>query len=136
VKFNWPRSLGITKSGTIFARQRFQAFSTRKGHAVDKTVIGLLGAASALALAGGGPASAAVPTASEASGLKPAQSFAELLDPIPNAAGLLQAQDEQTGGAESKPVQLAQYHHHHHHYRHHHHHHHYRHYHHHHHHYM
>jgi len=103
-----------------------------KGNAVDKSVLGLLGGASALALVSGGAASAAASHACEASGLKPAQSFAELLDPIPNAVITLRAQEE-TGNAGSEPLQLAQYyyygyphhhHHHHHHWRHHHHHHH------------
>ena len=60
---------------------------------MDKTIMGLLGGASALALLGGGQASAAVP-AEEANALHPARSFAELLDPIPDAASLLRAEDE------------------------------------------
>ena len=92
---------------------------------MDKSVLGLLGGASALALASGAASAAASPM-SEASGLRPAQSFAELLDPIPNAVNTLRAQEENAGNAESEPLQLAQYyygyphHHHHHHYRHHH----------------
>jgi hypothetical protein len=62
-----------------------------------------------------------------------ARSFSELLQPIPNAAAVLQAVDEKTADrAQDGPLagaQLAQYHHHHHHHwwrwhRHHHHHHH------------
>jgi len=96
--------------------------------------MGLLGGASALALIGGGQASAAAPV-DEANGLVPARSFAELLDPIPNAANVLRAEDERAPNEASsgeKPLVVAQYHHHHHHhhhhhYRHHHHHHHHRH---------
>jgi hypothetical protein len=96
---------------------------------MDKTVIALLGGASALVMVGGAQASAAVDRVGDANGLQPARSFAELLDPIPNASGLLQA-DERTAG---KPIEMAQYyhhhhHHHHHHYRHRHHHHHHHHY--------
>ena len=107
---------------------------------MDKTVIALLSGASALAMVGGAQASA-IGAEGDANGGQPARSFAELLDPIPNASTLLKAADERTGEIDSKPVELAQYyhhhhHHHHHHYRHHHHHHHhhYRHHHHHHHH--
>jgi len=92
--------------------------------------MGLLGGASALALLGGGQASAAAPP-SEANALQPARSFAELLDPIPNAATMLRADDARAladASGDEKPTVLAQYnyhhHHHHHHYRHHHHHHH------------
>ena len=83
---------------------------------MDKTLIGLLGA-SALVLAGGAQASAAVASGGDSVGLKPAQSFAELLDPIPNASGLLRAEDERAGTLDDQPVEMAQgyYHHHHHH---------------------
>jgi hypothetical protein len=87
---------------------------------VDKTVIGLLGAASALAVAGGAQASTGVTPTSEANALQPAQTFAELLDPIPNAAGVLRAEEERGGAVDRKPVALAQYYHHHHHHHHHH----------------
>jgi hypothetical protein len=90
---------------------------------LDKTVIGLVGAASALALAGG--AQAARAPADEVT-LRPAQSYAELLDPIPGAVEKLRAQSESTAANEESPLQLAQvpvpvpvpgygYHHHHHH---------------------
>jgi hypothetical protein len=104
---------------------------------MDKTVIGLLSGVSALALMGG--AQAAPPAAAPA--LQPASSFAELLEPIPNAVELLNAENQRAASdpaADEHPVQLAQYyyhhHHHHHHYYNHHHHHHYYHHHHHHHH--
>jgi hypothetical protein len=92
---------------------------------MDKTVIALLSGASALVMVGGAQASAAVDAVGDAKGLQPARSFAELLDPIPNASGLLRA-EERTGDGVGKPIEMAQYyhHHHHHHYRHRHHHHH------------
>lgn len=95
---------------------------------MDKKLLGALGGASALALLAGGPAAAAT-SAADAPTLSPAQSFSELLDPIPNAEAILAAEDE-SPAAETPQVQLAQWGHHHHHhhhhmfYRHHHHHHH------------
>lgn len=100
---------------------------------MDKKIAGLLGAAATL---GAMNAAQAAPTPSvPGDGLR-ASSFAELLEPIPNAASLLRAVDQaQPGPTAEANVQLAQlyyYHHHHHHhhhhfwrrYRHHHHHHH------------
>jgi len=49
------------------------------------------------------------------------QSYAELLEPIPDAVAMLKA-DDATRTGETPLVQLAQYHHHHHHFYHHHHH--------------
>jgi hypothetical protein len=96
---------------------------------LDKTIIGLVGAASALVLAGGAQA-ANVPAAPAP--VPPAQTFAELLDPIPQAISRLSSQngDGELSVSDERPVQLAQYyqqyyhHHHHHHWRgrHHHHH--------------
>ena len=57
--------------------------------------MGLLGGASALALLGGSQASAA-PSVDEVNLLQPARSFAELLDPIPNAEKVLRAENERT----------------------------------------
>ena len=103
---------------------------------MDKTLISLLSGASALALLGGSQASAA-PAVDQVATLQPAQSFAELLDPIPNAQNVLRAEEEKDAAtaSEYRPVVMAQYHHHHHHhhYYHHHYHHHYYHHHHHHH---
>lgn len=90
---------------------------------MDKKWMGAVGAASALALLGGA-ASAAVP-ATGPQGVMPARSYAELLDPVPNAAAVLKADDERLAAEQDHPVQLAQYvedgfyhhHHHHHHYR-------------------
>jgi hypothetical protein len=97
---------------------------------LDK-IAGLLGAVAALGTV----------TSTEAAPLPPpsevlhANSYADLLEPIPNAGAVLKAMDEQDGVGRGEPtVQLVQYHHHHHshtvvvtrhrHYRHHHHHHH------------
>ena len=95
---------------------------------MDKTLISLLSGASALALLGGSQASAAPPV-DEVNVLQPARSFAELLDPIPNAENVLRAENERAAAtvAEDKQMVVAEYYHHHHHYHHHyyHHHHHY-----------
>jgi hypothetical protein len=102
---------------------------------MDKKLLGVLGAASTLALLAGGPAAASTGS-SEAPALQPAQSFGELLDPIPNATEILAA-EEAKPAAETAPIQMAQFHHHHHHHHfYHHHHHHFYHHHHHHHHWM
>ena len=91
---------------------------------MDKSVSALLGGASALALLSGGGASAVASPVSETGGLKPAQSYAELLDPIPNAVNTLRAEQTKAGKAVSEPLELAQYlqfgypHHHHHHHHH------------------
>ncbi len=116
------------------ARRYRSALIRREGQNLDKTLIGLIGGASALALLGGAQASAA-PTADEVM-LQPARSFAELLDPIPNAEKVLRADNERVSDAsviEDQPMVVAEYyhHHHHHHYHHHYHHHHHHHYHHH-----
>jgi hypothetical protein len=111
---------------------------------LEKTIMGLLGGASALALLSGSQASAAPPV-DEVNLLQPARSFAELLDPIPNAENVLRAENERAAAAfaEEKPMVVAEYyhdhhphhyrhhyyhHHHHHDYHHHHHYHHYHHY--------
>jgi hypothetical protein len=111
---------------------------------MQKKIAGLLGA---MATLGAFSAVQAAPTPAPTDVLK-ANSFADLLEPIPNAATLLLAVDESGSGVSAKGnVQLAQMHHHHHHHHgmrrvirrmmghhHHHHHHHFRHHHHHHHH--
>ena len=77
---------------------------------MERKIAGLLGAMAAL---GAFNAAEAAPMPSPApSDVLRANSFAELLDPIPNAAALLQAVDE-SGSASSadENVQLAQYHH-------------------------
>ena len=91
---------------------------------MNKTTIGLLGAASALALAGSAQASPAPADAGRALG--PARSFSELLSPIPNARALLDAENAQAaaqptseGSVELAQVYVAPPHHHHHHHHHH-----------------
>jgi hypothetical protein len=96
---------------------------------LDKTIMGLLGGASALALLGGSPASAAS-SVDDVNLLQPARSFAELLEPIPDAEKVLRAENARSNDpavSEERPMVVAQYyhhHHHHHHYHHHYHHHH------------
>ncbi len=93
---------------------------------MQKKITGLLGAGAVAALGAFGAAQAApVPANSD---VLSANSFAELLEPIPNAAALLKTADESgSGSSAERNIQLAQHHHHHHHHhgrRHHHHHHH------------
>jgi hypothetical protein len=118
---------------------------------VDKKVVGAIGAIAGLASLD--PAQAAPVSGANANQLTPARSYAELLDPIPNAVALLQAAQaadaarflsgepeanvELVGGHHHHRRWWWHHHHHHHHHRwwrHHHHHHHHRHHHHHHHH--
>ena len=86
---------------------------------MDKKLAGLLGAVATLGAMHA--AQAASPT-----DILQASSFAELLDPIPNAAAQLKALDEHQASQPAKAkVELAQYyvpyyHHHHHHHHHHH----------------
>jgi hypothetical protein len=103
---------------------------------MDKKIVGLVGAISGLMSLSTAQATT-VPLTETA--LSSAQSFGELLDPIPNAAALLRVADEAAAAAgrhnqtgTNPNVKLAYDHHHHHHYHHHHHHHHYHHHHHHH----
>ncbi len=85
---------------------------------MDKKIAGLLGAVATL---GAMNAAQAAPTPSPApSDVLRANSFADLLEPIPNAAALLQAVDESAPvPSADENVQLAQifieHHHHHHH---------------------
>lgn len=80
---------------------------------MQKTITGLLGAMAALGALG---VAQAAPTPDPNEALK-ANSFAELLEPIPNAPALLKAMDEKP--AAENTVQVAQYYHHHHHHHHH-----------------
>jgi hypothetical protein len=106
---------------------------------MDKKLVGVVGVISGLAsFDGAQAATAGVPPTS---GLPAARSYAELLDPIPNALALLVAADAAQASAglaapeaRNPHVKLAYYHHHHHHHHYRHHHHHYHHHHHHHHH--
>ena len=77
---------------------------------MHKTITGLLGAVATLGVA------QAAPTPDPSDSLK-ANSFAELLEPIPNATALLNAMDEKP--ATENNVQVAQFYHHHHHHHHH-----------------
>jgi hypothetical protein len=85
---------------------------------MEKKIAGLLGA---MATLGAFNAAQAAPSPSPApTDVLRANSFADLLEPIPNAAALLQAVDESapTPSADEN-VQLAQFYHHHHHHHHH-----------------
>ena len=83
---------------------------------MEKKIAGLLGAVAAL---GAFTAAEAAPMPAPADILR-ANSFADLLEPIPNAAALLQAVDESAPVTSADGnIQLAQYHHHHHHHHHH-----------------
>ncbi len=84
---------------------------------MDKKIAGLLGAVAAL---GSLNAAQAAPVQDPTEVLR-ANSFAELLEPIPNAAALLKAVDEAQPAPEAT-VQEAQYYPYHHHHHHHHHH--------------
>jgi hypothetical protein len=97
---------------------------------MEKRIAGLLGAVAAL---GAMSAVQAAPTPQAPTDTLRANSFAELLEPIPNAPAVLKAMDDQNAPPAAGNVELAQlyYHHHHHHHhfwrrwrRHHHHHHH------------
>jgi hypothetical protein len=89
---------------------------------MDKRIAGLLGAAAALTAVSG--AQAMTPQGTE---LAPAASYADLLQPVPNAVALLKDDDArlaQTPASGATRVAQAHHHHHHHRRRHHHHHHH------------
>jgi hypothetical protein len=81
---------------------------------MDKKIAGLLGAVGALASFN--TAQAATP--SDPTEVLKARSYADLLEPIPNAMAALKAVDDATDVAGDK-VQVAQYGHHHHHHHHH-----------------
>jgi hypothetical protein len=89
-----------------------------EGEIMEKKIVGLLGA---MATLGAFNAAQAAPTPAPApSDVLRANSFAELLEPIPNAAALLKAVDESPTPSADENVKLAQYYHHHHHHHHHH----------------
>ncbi len=101
---------------------------------MDKTIAGVIGAITGLASLDGAAQAATTPTPGP-DALPGARSYAELLDPIPNAVALLRAADaaaarerrDETVNGLKGDVQVADHHHHHHHrYYHHHHHHHHR----------
>jgi hypothetical protein len=82
---------------------------------MDKKIAGLLGAVAALSTLGAAQATPATGTPDALT----ANSYADLLEPIPNAAKTLQALDEQTPAKSAEGnVQVAQMHRHHHHHHH------------------
>jgi hypothetical protein len=84
---------------------------------MEKKIAGLLGAVATL---GAFNAAQAAPAPAPTDIMR-ANSFADLLEPIPNAAALLQAVDESAPSpSANENVQLAQFYHHHHHHHHHH----------------
>ncbi|QQN63927.1 hypothetical protein JIR23_31315 [Bradyrhizobium diazoefficiens] len=86
---------------------------------MDKKIAGLLGAVAALGTFG---SAQATPQATPApSDVLQANSYADLLEPIPNAGALLQAIDEAAPATAADNVQLVQFFYHHHHHHHHHH---------------
>jgi len=99
---------------------------------MDKKIVGVIGAISGLAALDS--AAQATPAATPSPDLMNARSFAELLNPIPNAVAALRAADAamareaqgQAVGGLNGDTQVAGYHHHHRRYHHHHHHHHHR----------
>jgi hypothetical protein len=93
--------------------------SDTEGEIMEKKIAGLLGAMATLGAFG---AAQAAPTPAPApSDVLRANSFADLLEPIPNAAALLKAVDEsRPNPSVDENVQLAQFYHHHHHHHHHH----------------
>ena len=99
---------------------------------MDKKIVGVIGAITGLAALDS--AAQATPAVQPTPDQMNARSFAELLDPIPNAVAALRASDaamaaaaqEQGVGEVNGNVQLAGYHHHHRRFHHHHHHHHHR----------
>jgi hypothetical protein len=104
---------------------QFVAGANQGENTLDKKLAGLLGAVAALGTIGTAQAS----TAPAPTDVLAANSYAELLQPIPDASARLKALDEQQRtGTKEGGIQLAyRHHHHHHHYgrrRHHHHHHH------------
>ena len=77
---------------------------------MEKKIAGLIGAVAAIGAASGVARAAPAPT-----DVLNANSFADLLEPVPNAVTKLQALDEQTIDSAEPGVQLAQYYYHHHH---------------------
>jgi hypothetical protein len=80
---------------------------------MDKKIVGLLGAAAAVATVGGAQA------AQTSNDPLTARSYADLLTPIPNATEALIADNARLEAQPAKSVQLAQYYYHHHHHHHH-----------------
>jgi hypothetical protein len=92
---------------------------------MEKLIIGVIGAVSGLAtLDAGVQAAPAAPAPQPKTAQPAAQSYADLLDPIPNALAALRAADaaraNQTGNVELAGYYHHRYYHHHHHHHHHH----------------
>ena len=91
---------------------------------MDKALAGLIGAVGALAAATPGQAAVGQAAPGQAGSnlheVMRAESYADLLKPIPNAAAVLQASDEAERLAEPHVMEVQYYHHHHHHHHHHH----------------
>ena len=85
---------------------------------MEKKIAGLLGAVATLGAVNASPAPMQAPNPSD---ILKVNSFAELLEPIPNAAELLKIVDQSTPSPSEANVELAQYYYHHHHHHHHHH---------------
>ena len=78
---------------------------------MDKKIVGILGAVATL---GSFTAADAGPAPAPTDVLR-ANSYADLLEPIPNAVAMLQAVDESMPAQTTENVQLAEFYHHHHH---------------------
>jgi hypothetical protein len=78
---------------------------------MDKKIAGLLGAVSALASLD----TAQATIATDSTTILKAQSYADLLNPIPNAAAILKAADEAGDTSGVRVAENAHHHHHHHH---------------------
>jgi hypothetical protein len=82
---------------------------------MEKKIAGLLGAVAALStMTAGQAATTSVPPTDPLQ----ANTYSDLLEPIPNAAAVLKMVDERKPAADGANIQLAQYHHHHHHHHH------------------
>jgi hypothetical protein len=79
---------------------------------MEKKIAGLLGAVAALSTM---TAAQGAPTSVSTTDPLRANSYSDLLEPIPNAAAVLKVVDEREPAAAEANIQLAQYHHHHHH---------------------
>jgi hypothetical protein len=84
---------------------------------MDKTVAGVLGAVSALATAFSAQAATLPPPIAQTA--MQANSYKDLLRPIPNAQALLEASDAAQAEADGARIMTVQYYHHHHHHHHH-----------------
>ncbi len=118
---NTPASLAISRApGSIRGRGALEGMAepaSKREFPMDRKTATLVGAAAALASS---PAIAA-PGAEQARLLPVAASYAELLEPIPNAVEQLRLADAEAAAQPPRliPAQYARHHHHHHHHHHH-----------------